>query len=293
MLLNRSALDAFDFSVFAAFARGLATADSQYKKIAMVVPSSNAANVYPWLGALPSMRQWVGERIVRNLKVQKYTIENEKFELTIAVQRDHLEDDQWGIYEPMFEDMAAECGRHPNRLIFAALQKGHESVCYDGHSFFAEDHPVGDKSVSNNLGNGSATPWYLMCTARPVKPMIFQVRRDYQVIPKDQLTDDHAFMRDEFLYGVDARVNVGYGLWQCAIRSTEPLHYDSYADARAAMRAFTNEEGDPLGLAPDMLVVPTSLEAAARNIIVSPFGLGGRTNPWAGSAELLVSPWLA
>ena len=131
-----------------------------------------------------------------------------------------------------------------------------------------------------------------MCTTRPVKPLIFQKRREYALKRKDAPNDDNVFMRDEYLYGVDARVNVGFGLWQCAIRSTKPLTNESYAEARAAMMSFTNDNGDPLGLVPNLLVVPPTHDGAARKVVVSSLTTGGATNEWAGSAELLVSPWL-
>ena len=91
---------------------------------------------------------------------------------------------------------------------------------------------------------------------------------------------------------MDARVNVGFGLWQCAVRSTKPLTNENYAEARAAMMAFTNDAGDPLGLVPNLLVVPPTHESAARKVVVAALTTGGATNEWAGSAELLVSPWL-
>lgn len=293
MLINQSKLEAFYSGVSAAFAKGLGTAESQYEKIAMVIPSTTSDNVYPWLGTLPSMKQWVGDRVIRNLTAHSYSIENVPFEVTIAVKREHVEDDQVGIYSIMFTDLGAQTTLHPNQLVFAALQKGHETLCYDGQYFFDADHPVGQKTVSNTLGDGSAAPWYLFCTSRPVKPLIFQKRRDYQLVRKDAPTDDNVFMRGELLYGVDARVNVGYGLWQCAVRSTAPLNADSYEEARAAMMSFTNDNGDPLGLVPDLLVVPPAHEAGARRIVASDFVNGGGTNIWAGSAGLLVSPWLA
>ena len=87
MDINRSTLEQFYFGVSAAFQGGLGTAESQYEKIAMVVPSGTRENVYPWLGTLPSMQKWAGDRIIRNLKAHKYSIENEKFEMTIAVKR--------------------------------------------------------------------------------------------------------------------------------------------------------------------------------------------------------------
>lgn len=220
------------------------------------------------------MQKWAGDRIIRNLKAYKYSIENEKFEMTIAVKRDDIEDDQVGIYGPMFRDMGAQAGLHPNQLVFGALKKGHELLCHDGQYFFDADHPVNGASVSNSItaSSDAVAPWYLMCTTRPVKPLIFQKRREYALKRKDAPNDDNVFMRDEDLYGVDARVNVGFGLWQCAIRSTKPLTNESYAEARAAMMAFKNDNGDPLGLVPNLLVVPPMHDGAARKVVVSSFG---------------------
>ena len=62
--------------------------------------------------------------------------------------------------------------------------------------------------------------WFLLCTKRPVKPFIFQNRRKAQLVAKDSPTDDNVFMKKEFIYGVDARCNAGYGLWQLAFGST-------------------------------------------------------------------------
>ena len=59
--------------------------------------------------------------------------------------------------------------------------------------------------------------WYLFYVGSAVRPLIFQNR----VRPEfDQLTNpsmsDRVFMLNEFLYGVRARYNAGYGLWQYA-----------------------------------------------------------------------------
>lgn len=53
------------------------------------------------------------------------------------------------------------------------------------------------------------------------------------------------------------------------------------------------DNGLPLGLTPNLLVVPPSLESAARKILNSEYAAGGETNEWKGTADLLVSPWLA
>ncbi|MNR64851.1 Mu-like prophage major head subunit gpT [compost metagenome] len=56
------------------------------------------------------------------------------------------------------------------------------------------------------------------------------------------------------------------------------------------MRSFKADGGRPLGITPNLLVVPPALEAQALKLVVKDANDG---NPWAGSAKVLVCPWLA
>lgn len=61
--------------------------------------------------------------------------------------------------------------------------------------------------------------WFLLCTNRPLKPIIYQIRKKAQFVSMTNETDDNVFMRKEYLYGVDNRCNGGYGFWQMAYGS--------------------------------------------------------------------------
>jgi len=295
MIINRDNLNYLYTGFNMAFREGLGMAESQWDKIAMSIPSATASNTYPWLGKLDGMREWIGDRIIDNLTLHDYTIKNLPFEKTVGVKGTDIEDDLFGMYKPMFQDLGAQAAIHPNQLVFNALASGHEKLCFDGKPFFSKEHPVGETKVSNLLAPASnpKTPWYLLCTRRPIRPLIFQRRKDYNFQRMDRNTDANVFMRDEYIYGVDARVNVGFGLWQLGIRCTKELTNETYAEARSMMASYRNEAGVPLGLMPNLLVVPPTLESAARKVVVSAIAANGATNEWAGSAELLVSPWLA
>ena len=295
MIVNQASLDSLFKAFNLSFQQGLGMAESQYDKIAMTVPSSTAANTYAWLGKLRSMREWLGDRVIENLALHDYTIKNRSFEHTVGVKESDLEDDQYGVYAPMFKDMGNLTSIHPNQLVFSALSQGHVDKCFDGQPFFSKNHLVGEVKTSNLLvpAANPGAAWYLLHTKRAILPLIFQKRKDYTLRRMDRPNDESVFMRGEYVYGVDARVNVGYGLWQLAVRSTEPLDADGYAKARALMASYKDEAGTPLGIVPNLLVVPPTLESAARKIVVAATGINGATNEWAGSAELLVSPWLA
>jgi phage major head subunit gpT-like protein len=94
------------------------------------------------------------------------------------------------------------------------------------------------------------------------------------------------------MYGVRARVNAGFGLWQLAFGSKDTLNAANYAAARAAMMDFRSDGGKVLGITPSVLVVPPALEEAAMRLVNSEFGTGGESNPWKGTAKVIVTPYV-
>jgi phage major head subunit gpT-like protein len=197
----------------------------------------------------------------------------------------------------MFTYMGQSTGSQPDTLLFGLLKNGFSTLCYDGQNFFDSDHPVigadGTVTSVSNTGGGAGTPWFLLDTTRAIKPLINQTRKAPQFVAKDDPRDDRVFMNKEFLYGVDERRNVGFGFWQMAYGSKSTLDAAAYATARAAIGSYKGDHGRPLGLTPNLLVVPPSLESAGRKILNSENASGGETNEWKGTAELLVVPWLA
>ncbi|MDQ2084649.1 Mu-like prophage major head subunit gpT family protein [Xanthobacteraceae bacterium Astr-EGSB] len=297
MIINSANLNALRIGFKTSFQRGLEQAVSQYLRVATEVPSTTKEERYGWLGKIPGMREWIGDRVVQNLMEYDYSIKNKPFELTIGVDRDDVEDDTLGTYAPLFEEMGLSTRAHPDLLTFALLKAGFATACYDGQFYFDTDHPVLDEngavqSVANTDG-GAGTPWYLLCTKRALKPLIFQRRKAPQFVAKDRPEDDNVFDKKEFRYGVDARYNVGFGFWQFAWGSKQTLDAAHYETARAGLTGMKGDHGRPLGLMPDLLVVPPSLEGAGRGILQSQLVNGGESNKWAGTAELLVVPWLA
>ena len=73
--------------------------------------------------------------------------------------------------------------------------------------------------VSPFLRGAAEDNWFLLDTTRPLKALILQQRSDVPVefaALESSNTSEAAFMRDLYYYGVRARYNVGYGLWQSA-----------------------------------------------------------------------------
>lgn len=261
-----------------------------YEKIATVTPSTTDAETYAWLGDIPGMREWVGDREIQNLAASDYVIKNKDFELTVAVDRNAIKDDKIGLYNPSVQMLGQSAAMHPDELVFSLLASGFSALCYDGKPFFSTEHMVGKKKVSNmthakltleayvaaraammsltnakgrplnlvpdtlvvppalekaardilvadfingtkNTMQGTAKPlvvpqlaghdtaWSLLCTSRPIKPLIYQQREKAKFVSKTQETDDNVFMSKKYLYGADSRGNAGFGFWQMAYGS--------------------------------------------------------------------------
>lgn len=297
LVVNRDSLALLFQGYKASFQRGLGQAASQWNRIAMRVPSSTREEKYAWLGKVPNVREWVGARVVQNLLQHDYSIRNRKFELTIGVDVDDIEDDTYGVYNPLFEEMGRSVAAHPDQLVFELLLAGFATSCYDGQYFFDTDHPVLDEngevvSVANTDG-GSGAAWFLIDDRRSIKPIIFQERKPFDFVAMTQPNDEGVFSNDEFRYGSKGRSNVGYGFWQFAWGSRQALDKDSYAAARTALMGMKGDYGRPLGISPRLLVVPPALEKAALEILNAERDAAGATNVYKGTAEILVVPWIA
>lgn len=256
-----------------------------YQRVATVCPSTTSEENYAWLGDIPGMKEWSGEREIQNLASSSYTIKNKDFEGTVGIPRNAIEDDKIGLYSPSIQMLGQSAAQHPDELIFGLLKSGFTELCYDGKPFFSTEHPVGRKKVSNKgtkkltiesyaaaraamMGffnskgrplklvpnllvvppalegtalsitksefingttntmkgtaealvvpdlAGSDTAWYLLCTTKPIKPLIYQERKKPKFVSKTGEQDDNVFFDKQYIYGVDSRGNAGFGFWQ-------------------------------------------------------------------------------
>ena len=147
--LNQAKFDAANIAYVTIFNQAFAETEADHSSVAMEVTSSTGQNDYKWLGAVPGMRQWVGERKIKALEAFDYTIKNLDWEDTVGVDRNALEDDNIGVYTPAFDALGAAAKVHPTELVMGLLPDGWANNCYDGVPFFSDNHPVGDGTQSN------------------------------------------------------------------------------------------------------------------------------------------------
>lgn len=275
--------------------------EADFTKVATVIQSTSKSETYGWLGKFPKMREWVGARVIKDMEAHGYSITNKDFEATVGVDRNDIEDDNLGIYAPLFQEMGHSAGQQPDDLTFGLLANGKTETCFDGQYFFDTDHPSHDENggdtVASNVdasGAGGNPWWYLLDVSRPLKPLVYQERKKPEFIAHvDPKVSDHVFHNKEFLYGADARSNVGFGLWQMAYASNVALDGDSLDAAIEQMRSLKDINGRPLGIKPGLLVVGPKLRSQANKTVKVMLSEGGASNANYNAVDVLDTDWAA
>lgn len=305
MILNAENLTALNTGFNVSFTQAFDVAETTFQRVATVTPSSTKESLYAWLGNAFRLREWIGDRHLQGLQSHDFRIKNKGFEGTVEVDRYDIEDDQYGVYSPFMQQMGQDTKVHPDTLIYPLYNTGFTGLCYDGQTFFSANHPVGDgaggTTYVSNYQSGSGAPWFLLCTKRVIKPIIWQKRQEYRFTPLFNPADPNVFFNRKFIYGVDGRGNAGYALWQLAFGSKADLTPANFNAAYQAMMQVKNDNGLPMGIMPDLLVVPPSYRAAAKTLLDTEtfftFAAGGEggggSNINYKAVDLLVSPYLA
>ncbi|MGE4296942.1 MAG: Mu-like prophage major head subunit gpT family protein [Desulfovibrionaceae bacterium] len=231
LLVNKSTLDSIFVNLKTAFHKAFDAAPSQWDKIAMLVQSTGKQNDYAWLSNFPRMRKWVGAKAIKALEAFKYSIVNDDWEATVGVKRNDIEDDNLGIYGPQVQMAGFSAKQLPDEIVFALVDNGFASLCFDGQYFFDTDHPVAGASVSNK----------------------------------------------------------GVAVLSCATLAAAQA---SYGAARTALREMKDEEGRPMNITPNVLLVPPALEDMANLLMTTERLEDGKPNPYRGTATVVMSAHL-
>ncbi len=318
MIINAATLSALRVGFKKNFQDGFSEITPEWDKIAELVTSSSKSEAYGWLNDYPDMREWIGDRVVKDMMENAYVIENKPFESTVGVKRTDVEDNTLGGTAIRMTGLGRAAARKPDQLVFGALAAGFSTLCFDGQNFFDSDHPVyanhdgtgTESTVSNiqleysgsvvspgdaNYSSGAIATgeeWFLLDTTQLIKPLIFQERKKPQFVAMVSETDENVFTRAEYRYGADMRGNAGYAFWQLAYASRSELNYENVWAARQEMMNFKADGGRPLGVSPNLLIVKPGNFKKASQLLKKEFINSGESNDLYGEFELLRAKYL-
>lgn len=116
--------------------------------------SDQAAEDYSWLGPVPALEEWIGDRIVKGLLAVEYEIKNKKFQAAIKLMRDWFKRQKTANIMAKIGGLAKRAGQeHLQKLISAAIVAGESAACYDTQYFFDTDHVTPGAEYSTSQSN--------------------------------------------------------------------------------------------------------------------------------------------
>ncbi len=130
--------------------------DTTYAQFVGEVNAGTSQIDMPMLEQLTGMREWVDVREIKNLKSDKLTIKARFFEDTVAVKREDVEDDQYGLYNSLFQTMAQNAANLPNDITNELLAAAASAKWMDGAAFFGTTRKYGKETI-NNKGTSALT----------------------------------------------------------------------------------------------------------------------------------------
>lgn len=141
----------------ATFDARVRAATPYYPSVCTVMPSDGADEKYGWIGGLPGVREWLGERRFNELRAANFVLDNKHWESSLLISKTHLADDRMGMYPPLMQELADEATYHPDELLFDTIINGESTAGFDGQFFFDTDHSWGDSGTQSNDLSASAT----------------------------------------------------------------------------------------------------------------------------------------
>ena len=125
---------------------------THYDDLSTKLQSTTKTESYTFLGSVPPVREWGTGRLARGVFAESYDIENLKYEITLEVDRDEIEDDQLGQIRIRIAEMASRAATHKDSEIARLLANGHSAGyhSYDGVPFFGATHESGKSGTQDN-----------------------------------------------------------------------------------------------------------------------------------------------
>ncbi|MCV6601831.1 MAG: Mu-like prophage major head subunit gpT family protein, partial [Cohaesibacter sp.] len=134
--------------------------------------------------------------------------------------------------------------------------------------------------------------WYLLDATKALKPFIYQERQEANFAALTDINNEHVFMKDEAVFGAKVRDAAGLGFWQMANKSTVEFNPENFAKAYTDMKTVRGDYDKKLILKPSILLVPDTLEDAAKELMTAE-KIDGKNNLHRNKCEVMVCPWLS
>jgi len=154
--------------------------------------SDQAKETYPWIGMVPTLREWIGGRHAKGFISADLEIENLHFEATLEVLVTELRRDKTGQLRIRLGELADRTNAHWARLLSVLLLNGESQTCYDGQYFFDIDHEEGQSGKQSNKITTKLSELGVTNPGTPARPSVevFQQAVAQSITQLTSLTDE-------------------------------------------------------------------------------------------------------
>jgi phage major head subunit gpT-like protein len=119
-----------------------------------LINSNAESESYAWLGDVPIVREWIGEKNIGALKDYGYSIKNKDFYSGFSIDRNELDDEQMPAILPRVRSLSEAVARFPWQLVVNLIINGTSGLAYDGEAFFGTSR--GAPNVNTFAGTGTS-----------------------------------------------------------------------------------------------------------------------------------------
>lgn len=110
-------------------------------KLANTTTTTTEITRFPWMGQLPTVREWIGDRKENSAALKFFDVTPKLFETTFGLDKSKIDDDQYGFFSAnILPQMAYAAKKYPDFRLVDEIQANR--TWSDGKAFFATDHPI-------------------------------------------------------------------------------------------------------------------------------------------------------
>jgi phage major head subunit gpT-like protein len=154
----------------------------KYPELGMNIPSTTGTEAHLWISQIPGFIEWVGDRVAQTLAVNGLKVENKDYQQTVEIDRNKVEDDSYGVYSSVIENMGAEGADDAFWLDLLIESLISTDVWADGLPFFSATRKFGDYTC-NNVVDGALTQANLKATCNQMLGFRGDKGKPLNVIP--------------------------------------------------------------------------------------------------------------
>lgn len=160
-IANTANLEAARVGFHAAFLEQLGLVDrNELDDMFLKVQTQAGVEEWNWLGDVPDLREWKGDRVLAELQAFKLRLTNKDFASGIRIHQNEISDDKLGLVRPKINQLAAKARSFWRRQMVKLLINGFAGNAYpevgnglapDGLFFFSTSRASGSNKLTSAL----------------------------------------------------------------------------------------------------------------------------------------------